>query len=227
MTEQITARLSYMDVDCVFHVDNPNDIIQRTLLAGSFYEIEELEYLKSIIPPHSNVLDIGANIGNHTVFFSKICRCDSVIPFEANPPAIALLTETAKSNDLVNVDLSYLGKAVGKTEGYVEFSNVQNNNLGSQEFKPTLEQAGIPCRPIDAFNFKNIDFIKVDVEGMEIDVLEGMERTINLNKSVLYVESKKRNLPLLFALLRKHNYRIEKTFQRYKGVFNFLCFPVY
>ena len=77
----------------VFAVDNPQDAIQAHHVRGQFYEEEELDYLRTVIPPRVTVADAGANVGNHAIFFSKICRAERVFAFEANPAAIGLLTK--------------------------------------------------------------------------------------------------------------------------------------
>jgi len=70
---------------------------------------------------------------------------------------------------------------------------------------------------------QQVDFIKIDVEGMEFDVLDGAAATLARCRPILFVEVRKRDLERYYALVRSLNYRIERTFQRYIGVYNFLC----
>jgi FkbM family methyltransferase len=64
-----------------------------------------------------SVLDVGANIGNHTVFFEKILGASKVIPIEPVSRAIDLLRLNVSLNRLMRTDLCYLGVAFGAATG--------------------------------------------------------------------------------------------------------------
>jgi hypothetical protein len=52
----------------------------------------------------------------------------------------------------------------------------------------------IPCQSLDDFGFTNVDFIKVDVEGYENNIVKSGEKTIRDNRPIIIVEQKKRTL---------------------------------
>lgn len=210
----------------VFAVDNPQDAIQSHHVRGQFYEEEELDYVRTLVPPRVNVADAGANVGNHAVFFSKICKAEKVFAFEANPAAIALLTKNVQLNS-VSVDLSHVGMALGNRDGFVvKLPATQTNNLGSTAFSPSLSPTGHRMTTLDgALKDRPIDFLKIDVEGMEFDVIAGAMKTINRHRPILFVEIRRNELAQFSKLMADLNYRIERTFQRYKGIFTLAALP--
>lgn len=217
--------VSHRGIKLKMYVEDPIDVIQKCHVSGKFYEIEELECLRSIIPPKSSVLDIGANVGNHSLYFAAICRCEEVIPFEVQPAAIAILRRNAELNNLPNINLSNLGVALGATSGHVQMAGGQDHNLGATAFEPVQKTTSLRMESLDKIiGGKCADFIKIDVEGMEIDVLEGAKQIITRCHPALFIEVRARNLGRFHTLMREHRYRIERTFQMYRGVYNFICF---
>jgi len=207
-----------------FMIDNPSDVIQRDHNRGRFYELEELEYLKSVIPPKSIVIDIGANIGNHSIYFGLVCRAEMVIPFEVNEEAIRLFNRNIERNNAGNIDLSFLGLALGKADGFVSKRPLkQVNNLGATSFVTSSVETEYRVKRLDdlLINIKP-NFIKIDVEGMEFDVLSGAMETIINNRPILFIEVRESDTDRYFELMKSINYRTERTFQRYRGVYNFL-----
>jgi len=207
-----------------FMIDNPSDVIQRDHNRGRFYELEELEYLKSVIPPKSIVIDIGANIGNHSIYFGLVCRAEMVIPFEVNEEAIRLFNRNIERNNAGNIDLSFLGLALGKADGFVSKRPLkQVNNLGATSFVTSSVETEYRVKRLDdlLINIKP-NFIKIDVEGMEFDVLSGAMETIINNRPILFIEVRESDTDRYFELMKSINYRTERTSQRYRGVYNFL-----
>ena len=71
--------------------DRPRDPIQRKHRKGVFYEKAELEQIKQHLPLRGTFVDIGANIGNHSLFVAAFMSPARIIPFEPNPDACKLL----------------------------------------------------------------------------------------------------------------------------------------
>jgi hypothetical protein len=84
----------------LFFIESETDLIQEHHKCGRLYEREELE----IIQKHSNgagaFLDIGANVGNHAIFFAKVLQAPKVFVFEANPLRAAFWKSTSRSTAL-------------------------------------------------------------------------------------------------------------------------------
>ncbi|QTN45092.1 FkbM family methyltransferase [Ectopseudomonas mendocina] len=212
-----------------FLVDNSKDVIQWSHDHGEFYEQDELKDISLVIPTRANILDIGSNVGNHLVYFAKFCRNVRVTPFEVNPAALEMLKVNIALNAVEGqVNEKYLGMALGQFKGYVTLINGDKiaNNLGAASFCVTNDPQGLVMMPLDALSLEfKPDFIKIDVEGMEIAVLRGGERTIVDARPPLYVEVAPKNREEFKNILRDWGYSIERTHQRHRGVVNYLCVP--
>ena len=86
--------------------------IEREQTRGLFFEAMELEELRKTVRPGAHVVDVGANTGNHTIFFAGPMKAASVLPFEPLPAAADALRASVARNGLTNVDLSRLGVGV-------------------------------------------------------------------------------------------------------------------
>lgn len=145
-------------------------------------------------------IDIGANRGELCWFLLK--HCSKVIAFEPLPSAFSMLSkiETNRIN-IHNLALSNISKQSILHEPYDQLLNGYNDGLSSLETSSLdhlnkkfpnrfdkSRQHNVELRRLDEFNFSNITTIKVDVEGHEIEVLDGAQETIFVNKPSLLVE---------------------------------------
>ncbi|WP_413718047.1 FkbM family methyltransferase [Silicimonas sp. MF1-12-2] len=205
-----------------FCVDFERDPIQRHHRRGKFYERPELEHLRGVVKPKAVILDIGANTGNHTLFFAMHLDAARVIPIEPNPQVYRLLIANVLVNGLRElVELGFLG--VGLSDAAAEgFAMEQRRaNLGAARMIP--DQGDIATHTGDAL-FAGIapDFIKIDVEGMEMQVLSGLETIIAAHQPVLLVEVDKANDTLFKAWAESRGYGIDQTWSRYEANNNYL-----
>ena len=120
-------------------------------------------------------LDIGSNIGQWTRPLAK--RFQSVVCFEPNPN----FRECFKKNiQEENVLLWPYG-----------LSNKEHK--AKQDFNSTVlrqEDGDIDCRTLDSFGLTNVDFVKIDVDGFEIPLLNGARETLSKNNPVINIEMK-------------------------------------
>lgn len=172
--------------------DAQDDYLQRVILrTRTFYEARLLASVRAmgLIGPEVTVCDIGANIGNHSVYFGKILGARRVLSFEPQPHCYATLCR--------NLDLNNLGDAlaynclVGSTSGRGEVTRFNARNLGGTAFAPAPSGA-IPMVALDdlieADELQGLGFLKIDVEGMQLDVLAGAKRVIQRFKPAIWVE---------------------------------------
>ena len=169
------------------HTD-PQDHIFRVLReTGGFYEPELLGALQGLLAPGDVVVDVGANIGNHTVFFAGVCGC-SVIAVEPAPAALDLLRQNVASNGLED-KVTIVAQALASEKGHgriVAPDNTHNLGLNSVELGDgdvdvsTLDDL---CRDISP------KLIKIDVEGMELAVLRGGRGVIEEHKPAVCAEA--------------------------------------
>jgi precorrin-6B methylase 2 len=79
------ATVIFEGISATFEIDNPRDHVQESLVRGTFYELHQLLLHRHLIPMHSTVIDIGANCGNHTIFYARHTNACKIYPFEPNP----------------------------------------------------------------------------------------------------------------------------------------------
>lgn len=171
---------------------NINDqFIGRSLdLYGEFSEAE-VELFAQLLRPGDVVVEVGSNIGVHTVPLARITGSGGVVmAFEPQRLVYQTLCANVALNDLVNVHAIHA--AVGDTLGSVPIP-VLNPTLPQNFGKFTVagRTAGeqVALMTLDALNLQSCRLIKADCEGMETEVLRGAAQTIARFQPALYVEN--------------------------------------
>jgi FkbM family methyltransferase len=209
------------DTPISFFVNNEEDLIQNHHLRGEFYEKEELEIISRYFKSGCFV-DIGANIGNHTIFVAKFLKPTRIVCIEPNPEAINILETNIRLNDLSGiVDQRYLGIGLAAASGTADLHQPQVNNLGAMQLLTGNGQIRVAVGD-DLLYTEIPDFIKIDVEGMEMDVLKGLEHTISRRSPAMFIEVDNRNRAEFDAWCASHSYSIAQTYRRYSTNENFL-----
>ena len=208
-----------------FAVENPSDSIQRHHVAGAFYEAEELAIIQRYFPIGGRFLDIGANVGNHSLYVALFMHAELIVPVEPHDRAVRILLSNLVLNQLEGrADLNWLGYGVGRSTEEGFGINWHKRNLGGGRLK-----AGSGDIPLvsgaEIIGDREFDLIKIDVEGMELDVLEGLMPAFATHRPVLFVEVEDRNVSEFKAFLDRAGYDIAETFKRHRRVGNFLAVP--
>lgn len=192
------------------HIEN---LLKKT---HKFYEIDLLKYIESIEKylPEGEIIDAGANIGNHTIFLAEFVRAP-VTAFEPNPAVLPLLKGNV-SNNKINARVVELG--LGSARGYGKVEIVDQTNIGNTRL--AVGDGDTPISTLDnECRDKQIALIKIDVEGMEIEVLRGA------------IETLKRCTPHLFleAATRKHFQELKRFLEPlgYRAVVRWGYTPVW
>ena len=121
----------------IFCTDMENDPIQRNHRRGQFYEGKELNGLKEVFPKGGTFVDIGANVGNHSLFAAMFLGAGKVVPFEPNPRAYRLLINNVLVNGLEQVfDLSKLGVGLSDMQEGGFAMEKRARNLGGAKMLP-------------------------------------------------------------------------------------------
>lgn len=201
-----------------------NPTLERMQLRGLFYEQSDLETLASYVKPGLTYVDVGANTGNHSLYFAKVLEAKKVIPVEPNPDTIAVLKGVIEKNDLENVDMSLLGKGVGREAGTFEIKTGRRGYLGTAHLDAS-DTGSVQVDRLDRLIKEPIDVLKIDVEYMEIDVLEGARDLIETCKPLLFMEVQDENVASLLAILENLGYRIDHILPD-QGYANYLAVPV-
>lgn len=209
-----------------FFVANERDAIQKHHAKGEFYEAEEIAIIARHFPAGAHYVDIGANVGNHAVYAAKFLAPASVVVIEPNPPAIEILRLNLLLNDLASrVDASLLGFGLAEAEGMAR-AVVPPNNLGGTGLVLDAADASIPLRRgDDLLAGRRVDFIKIDVEGMELGVLAGLEGVIAAWRPRMFIEVHNRNAGPFRQWLARLGYGVRDTYRRYPSNENFMVVP--
>ena len=208
-----------------FTITNPRDTIQRQHYAGQFYEPEELEIIRQWCQPGAVFCDIGANIGNHAIFALKFLRPAEVILFEPNPVAIAVLLSNLELNGVMDrCDLAHLGIGLSDHETAGMSVVAPGRNLGAGRLVHTGGTLEVR-RGDNMLAGRHVDFLKIDVEGMEIGVLEGLAATIAASRPKIFVEVDRTNRAAFAAWSKANGYAARARFRRYRANENFLMVP--
>lgn len=171
-----------------FFITDRNDYVQSFLCRGDFYDRSALNLIRDRYNPDKIFLDIGANIGNHCIFVSKFCSPRQIIAFEANPDAIEILKINLSLNDCKNVNTDYIGMALGSQNSTMRVFYPVADNMGRAQLL-TDEHGDIKCiRGDDLVQQQPIGFIKIDVEGAEFEILQGLSKTIELWRPEILIE---------------------------------------
>ena len=157
------------------------------------FEPEMVSLFKSLIQPTDTVLDIGANIGCTSLLFGDLAR--KVYSFEPSPTTHRWLVQNVRMAKLNNVEPINLG--LGKDAGTFELTFAPNNRSGGFVSNLTNASEGHQVEQItiakgDDFireqQIAKVAFIKIDVEGLEQSVIEGLAETIAREQPIVALE---------------------------------------
>lgn len=176
--------------------------VGRSMFSYGEYNPDETEMIISLAA--GRCLDVGANIG--VISQALIASGFSVEAFEPQPEIFKLLVENCASMSLLESGHYEHNVAIGAQAGVANMPkvhySVKNNfgglGIGTPSIYGNIE---VPVVTIDSFEYRDVGFIKVDVEGYELEVLEGAQETIKRCKPVMYLEDDRDNKS---AALRKY-----------------------
>jgi FkbM family methyltransferase len=159
------------------------EIIQKQM-ADDCYEPTQTSWVKRILKSGSVFLDVGANFGWFTVLASSLVESGGrVFSFEPSPVAFSTLKQTIDRSDRKNVRL--VNNAVGRKSGEIVIYLPNDNMLHSPsafESPGEFTAMRVPLVSLDEFqpilDLPQIDLVKIDVEGSEPDVLDGMKSLV-------------------------------------------------
>ena len=187
---------------------------------GEFSE-GEVAVLRSALGPGGVAVDVGANIGALTVPMADLVGPSGmVVAFEPQRVVFQLLCANLALNGIRNVQA--LNAAAGSAPGVIEVPALDYEDRGNfggitlaggMAAQPAVTLAAppdrVPVRPLDELALKRLDFLKIDVEGMEADVIAGAESTLKRCRPTLLVENDRdEKSPALIKALLDRKYRL-------------------
>ncbi|MWD28452.1 FkbM family methyltransferase [Aquicoccus sp. SCR17] len=206
---------------------NPADLIQNAHVHGRYFEASSLDKLRRLLDrPAPSILEVGANIGNHVVWYARHLNPSRIYPVEPAAQALDLLEQNIAANGIGHlIDRRGLGLGAGRGEGTFRTEAVEADNLGATRLVPDAA-GGIATRSLDALMGEDrVDFIKIDAEGMELDVLAGAEALIARDRPLIWVEVRRGHMmDFAQAWCRRAGYRLVDS-QSYLNTIDYFAMP--
>jgi FkbM family methyltransferase len=211
------------------------------LLGRASYEPKEVALLLTLLELRRKyhgdgilAIDCGANLGVHTVEWAKyMTDWGVVVAFEAQERIYYALAGNIAINNCFNARA--INAAVSNRSGWMKIPQpnyLANASFGSLELKKIDrtefigqsidysegKMANVPMVHLDSFNFPRVDLLKIDVEGMELEVIEGAATCISKHRPIMLVEALKTDPAALQARLESLGYTV------FPDGYNFIAF---
>lgn len=164
----------------------------------TFYDIADLQETRGYIHPGSVIIDAGANIGNHSVYYARICKAARVFSFEPQEEIYNILKTNIELNGINDIVTPYK-YALGEhnTRASVDFrddhkitSRVAQTNHGGTYLKEA-EDGNFEMRTLDELflnSLDKLDYIKMDIQGFEEKAVKGGRELIKKFKPIIQLE---------------------------------------
>lgn len=175
----------------VYNIEHHDDHIGKWFVKGceAFYELAMLEYIKKITVDIYDliIINVGANIGNHSMFFEYECQAQ-VIAFEPVPENVKLLKKNASAMDVTIHEIG-LGDKKCKV-GY----EINKENMGMCKL---IKGTDIEVNKLDTILKRDkigmFHVLKIDAETYETKILKGALKSITKYRPHIFIEGQTRS----------------------------------
>jgi FkbM family methyltransferase len=196
--------------------------LDRALLVRGTWEHRQLAALTKLILQHrspgqrSLFLDVGAHAALYSIIVAKQNLCAEVYAFEPDPVSRAQLQANLMLNGVLD-EVQVVPAAVSNQAGTVTFHRAEDLrrgesrlDLGGDDQPDIANSFSVEAVRLDArFDLQEAFVaLKIDIEGHELQALEGMVRLLTQNHCVLQVESFEENAAGVMAFMEEHGYRL-------------------
>jgi FkbM family methyltransferase len=146
----------------------------------------EIAWMRRLVRPGSNALDVGANIGFYTLLLSDLVGPEGhTYAFEPDATNFKHLSAIAGCRNNVTLVPKAVSDRSGTLAMYTSPTlNVDHRTYKTASYKDAITVDGVSIDDYVAERFR-VDFIKMDIQGYELNALRGMERTITANPAVV------------------------------------------
>lgn len=175
---------------------------------GLLTEVEELNHLKGLTSEKNieHIVEVGVLLGNHTAFFLK----------QLSPARMTLFDADSENRPFIEKTVSYNAPADIR-------ESVALNTMFVTDAARTMKIAGqsVEANSLDAKIDTKVDFMKIDVDGGEIDLLKGAEQTITHSRPMIMIETAPATHAAVKSWFEERNYKMDRVFDRggYSNVF--------
>ncbi len=179
----------------VLVLDADDEIMVPELLTRGSHDADEETLLRRLVQPGDVVVDIGANVGVYTLLFSRLVGPEGrVIAVEPEPLNLALLEANVRINEASNVEIAAVGLAARPGTGVLHLDrwNFGGHTLTAENVSTqSRDRIEVLLTTLDELlgaTGLSADLVKMDVQGLEGQVLEGAQETLLRDRPVLEME---------------------------------------
>ena len=183
----------------IFSFYDNDRYVGKSLSEYGEWSESEVELIKGLVHNNDVIIEIGSNIGTHTVPLAKhLSNGGQIYAFEPQSQNRKLLEQNIKDNGIENVIISKIAISSKKGEAYMNtFATNKLSNYGDARiFRDKFDNSEcVQVNTLDEFFYNNsvrknsVRLIKFDVQGQELNVIIGSEKLINEYKPILYLEN--------------------------------------
>ena len=175
-----------------YWIESGDTMYEGRLIHGQ-YQSTNWDFAQTLVSSWRRCIDIGSNNAVNAIHYAK--RFQTVECFEPTPLAQKLWTRTIIDNGVKNCILhtEALGETPRTTDIIIHPRTGGHNHIQHFDKNPrargtTKRTVTVDVRTLDSYNFDEVDFVKIDVEGYELFVLQGGLQTILHNRPILQLE---------------------------------------
>jgi len=162
-------------------------MVQRAM---SVYEPAKHALIRRHLRPGMTFIDVGANKGDFTLLAARLAgNTGRVISIEPEPGNHSILQRSIALNHYSNITVLQLALSERDGTAYLKIGSTSGAHTLSPEFRGLLKTVPVPTRTLDAVvaeqQLPSVDMIKIDVQGLELDVLRGAAETLRANPRII------------------------------------------
>jgi FkbM family methyltransferase len=166
----------------LFCIEEGNDCADR-MIENGIHEYGLIEWCQQYLSPEGVFVDAGAHIGTYSIILSSYCK--KVYSFEAQKSTFDCLCRGIQANNITNIETYNIG--LGSTNEVLTLNHISEDGGGSSFLENIAEISGnkiihrevVTVKPLDDFDISNIELIKMDVEGFELELVKGSLKTLD------------------------------------------------
>ncbi len=192
-------------------INRHDQVIGASLAKYGDYSTAESEIFQQLVVPGCVVVEVGANIGAHTLHFAQLVSPGGVVvAFEPQRLAFQMLCGNIALNSHTHVYAFHA--ALGETPGDVVVPSLnprESAHFGGVTLYGATNGESVVLKRLDDAGLPAVHFLKIDVEGMERDVLLGASASIARYRPILYVNNSREDLSAaLIGHIQGLNYKL-------------------
>lgn len=177
----------------LYHHSSGDHIADTIHKSKNYFDYEYLSLIKEVIisefgSQKLNILEVGANIGNHVSFYLNNLNVESIVAVEPLAENLEILRMNVNGDDRVKILPFGVGVKNELLEFYINPRNYGASSLERDYKRPDSKLAQVEVREWNLVDSDNYNFIKIDIEGGEEYILEDISNTIIKCGAIVAIE---------------------------------------